>query len=153
MRDSPAACATLGLDLTRTKVSVFAISAAMAGIGGALYGGLRGTVGGNDFLYVQSLVVILLVTIGGIPTVTGAFIGGMSLALFPVIQDHFKALASVTFLFTGLGAMSLGRNPNGIAGELSVLADRIRAWRRPSPEAAAPEPVSQEVEQVAAPVG
>ena len=32
------ACATLGLDLTRTKVAVFALSAAIAGLAGAVSG-------------------------------------------------------------------------------------------------------------------
>ena len=36
MRDSPAACATLGVNLFSTKLAVFAISAAIAGFGGAL---------------------------------------------------------------------------------------------------------------------
>src|SRR5207302_1620132 len=71
MKDSPAACATLGLDLTRTKVGVFALSAAMAGVGGAFFGGLRGSIGSTDFIYLQSLVVLLMVTIGGIMTVSG----------------------------------------------------------------------------------
>src|SRR5688572_28823104 len=41
MRDSPIACATLGLSLTRAKLGVFMIAAGMAGIGGALFGGLK----------------------------------------------------------------------------------------------------------------
>ena len=44
MKDSPAACATLGLDVTRLKLGVFALSAAMAGVGGALYAGTLGSV-------------------------------------------------------------------------------------------------------------
>ena len=38
MRDSPAACATLGVNLFSTKLAVFAISAAIAGFAGALNG-------------------------------------------------------------------------------------------------------------------
>ena len=39
MKASPAACVTLGLNLTRTKLQVFTLSAAIAGLGGALLGG------------------------------------------------------------------------------------------------------------------
>ena len=42
MKDSPAACATLGMNLTRTKLTVFALSAGIAGLGGALLAGLEG---------------------------------------------------------------------------------------------------------------
>ena len=45
MKDSEAACATLGLSLTTTKLIVFTLSAAMAGVAGALFGG--GRVGGG----------------------------------------------------------------------------------------------------------
>ncbi len=70
MRESPAACATLGLNLTATKLIVFSLSSAMAGLAGAFYGGLRGQVGLNDFEMLQSLVLLLLVSVAGINTVT-----------------------------------------------------------------------------------
>ena len=41
MNDSPAACSTVGLSLTITKLVVFAFSAGLAGLAGALYGGLE----------------------------------------------------------------------------------------------------------------
>jgi branched-chain amino acid transport system permease protein len=157
MKDSPAACATLGLDLTRTKVGVFALSAAMAGVGGALYGGLRGSIGPNDFLYIQSLVVLLMVTIGGITTVSGAFLGGMLLGPGFVIIDRFVEISNITFLGAGLGAMTIARAPNGIVGQLAGVADRFR--RKPAgggdegAEGIAGEEVTQEVGRVVAPVG
>jgi len=151
MKDSPAACATLGLDLTRTKVGVFALSAAMAGVGGALYGGLRGSIGPNDFVYQQSLVILLMATIGGITTVSGAFIGGIALAVFPVIQTHITSIQNLTFLGAGLGAMTVARSPNGIVGQLSGIAERFRG--RAAKESPAPAEVSGEVERVVAPVG
>src|SRR2546421_5058653 len=49
MSDSQAACATLGLDLTRTKLAVFALSAALAGLAGVLFCGPPGSGGGGGF--------------------------------------------------------------------------------------------------------
>jgi branched-chain amino acid transport system permease protein len=153
MKDSPAACATLGLDLTRTKVGVFALSAAMAGVGGAFFGGLRGSIGSQDFVYLQSLVVLLMVTIGGIVTVSGAFLGGMLLGPGFFILGKLIHIDGLTFLGAGLGAMTIARSPNGIVGQISGVVDRFR--RRP----AAPEDgitgveVTEEVERVVAPVG
>ena len=77
MKDSPAACATLGMSLTKTKLAVFTLSAAMAGIGGAMFGGLQGSAGPTDFLMFQSLPVLLMAVIGGITTVSGGLIGGL----------------------------------------------------------------------------
>lgn len=144
MRDSPVACATLGLDLTRTKLAVFMLSAGMAGLAGALYGGLRSAAGPTDFLMFQSLPVLLMAVIGGITTVSGALIGGMIYALLPVVQDRFPSVAGLVFLIVGAAAVSLGRNPNGIA---FFLAERIRLI--------VPQlfPRPQEVQRVAAPTG
>jgi branched-chain amino acid transport system permease protein len=153
MKDSPAACATLGLDLTRTKVGVFALSAAMAGIGGVFFGQLRGSVGSTDFYYVQSLVLLLMVTIGGIMTVSGAFLGGILLGPGFYVLAKIIHIDGLTFLGAGLGAMTIARSPNGIVGQVSGVVDRFR--RRP----AAPEDgitgveVTEEVERVVAPVG
>src|SRR5204862_5116279 len=125
MRDSPSACATLGLNLTTTKLGVFALSAAMAAIGGALYGGSQGTVTSNNFVFQQSLFLLLIVTIGGINTVSGALVGGVALALFPLVAAHLpERFTQLSYLGTGFGAMSLGRNPSGIIGQMSV------SWRR-----------------------
>lgn len=152
MGDSPAACATLGLDLTRTKLAVFTIAAAMAGIGGALFGGVRSVAGPTDFDVLQGLPVLLLAVIGGITTVSGALIGGVALAVLPVVQERIPELAGLVFLLTGAAAVSLGRNPNGIAFLLSEWFGRLAPWRRaprpPGDETPAP-PAAEEVETVA----
>jgi branched-chain amino acid transport system permease protein len=129
MRDSPAACATLGLNLTFTKLAVFALSSALAGVAGVFYGGLRGQVGPTDFEMLQSLVLLLLVSISGIHTVTGALAGGITFGLFPTFQRWFPGLRSLPFLGAGIGALAIGRNPNGWTSELAPIGDRVRAAR------------------------
>jgi branched-chain amino acid transport system permease protein len=148
MRDSPAACTTLGVNLTTTKLGVFTLSAAMAGLAGAFYGGLRGSAQTNDFLMFQSLPVLLMAVIGGITTVSGALVGGLLLGLLQT-QEASGALAGLVFLFTGGAAVSLGRNPHGVAFFLSqrVSAIRDRFARPPDDES---EPEVQEVTPVAA---
>jgi branched-chain amino acid transport system permease protein len=142
MRESPAACATLGLSLTMTKLTVFALSSAMAGLAGAFYGGLRGQVGLNDFEMLQSLVLLLLVSVAGINTVTGALMGGVTFGLFPKIQRALPDVKALSFLGAGLGAIALGRNPNGWTSEvgpnLQKARESFRGSRAPAP-ASAPE--------------
>jgi branched-chain amino acid transport system permease protein len=151
MRDSPAACAHLGLDLTRTKLGVFALSAAMAGVGGALYGGTRGIVTANDFVYILSLVFLLMLTIGGVNTMTGALLGGMFFASIDIITPHIpERLHQLPFILSGVGAMTVGRNPNGIAGQIAAFVDRFRARSRAGATPAMPE---QPEVRVVAPVG
>ncbi|HYZ91776.1 MAG TPA: ABC transporter permease, partial [Actinomycetota bacterium] len=147
MRDSPAACTTLGVNLTTTKLGVFALSAAMAGLAGAFYGGLRGSAQTNDFLMFQSLPVLLMAVIGGITTVSGALVGGLLLGLLQT-QEATGALAGLVFLFTGAAAVSLGRNPHGVA---FFISSRLEALRSRLPQRRPPETEpAEEVRRLAA---
>jgi branched-chain amino acid transport system permease protein len=143
MRDSPAASVTLGINVTRLKIGVFFLSAGIAGVGGALFGGLRESAGGTDFNVLQSLPILLLAVIGGISTVTGALLGGLVLsALFPAISDAYPSLTELVFIGTGLAGVTLGRNPHGITVEvahrLRPLVDRWKADRAPQEDEAPP---------------
>ena len=130
MRDSPAACATLGLDLTRTKLAVFALSAAMAGVAGVFFGAQQGSLGATDVLMEQGLPVLLLAVIGGITSVTGALLGGLLFGLRPLLEDSAPSLAGITYLVIGAVTVSLGRNPNGLAFFLSERFGPHLPWRR-----------------------
>jgi branched-chain amino acid transport system permease protein len=127
LNDSPAACATLGVNVNVTKLVVFAASAGLAGLSGALFGGLRGTVSPNDFAALGSLLLLLALRIGGVNTVTGALFGAMTVALFPTLQDHVPQVPQLAYLLTGLAAISIGRDPDGFGGQVSRLGERLRA--------------------------
>jgi branched-chain amino acid transport system permease protein len=130
MRDSQAACATLGLDVRRTKLFVFATSAFVAGLAGALFGGLNSTAGSIQFDPINNIVLFLFAVVGGITTVTGALIGGALFALLPVVQSKQPDLAGLVFAGVAVGAISLGRQPNGLAG---MLFEKLPVrGRRPS---------------------
>jgi branched-chain amino acid transport system permease protein len=128
LNDSEPACAAIGMSVTATKVVVFTIAAGIAGLGGALYGGVQGDVGPNDFQMLTSLILLLLVTIGGIDTVAGAAVAAMFYALAPVVQRSV-GIPDLTFLLVGLGAVRLGRNQRGVTGQLSAVLERLRSAR------------------------
>ena len=147
---SPAACATLGVNTNWTKLAVFTVSAAMAGFGGALFAAVPGTVSNNDFVLLLSLTLLLLVRVGGITTITGALMGAMIFAFFPVLQSHYHPLANATYLLTGLGALTVGRDPNGMGGRISEIAEMFRERRRPRTTTAepGPTPMRESMEEV-----
>jgi branched-chain amino acid transport system permease protein len=121
MRDSPSACGTLGLDLRWFRVGLFSLSAGMAGVAGALLAGMRGTIGAADFLFFQSLLVLLLAVVFGVTSVTGALLGGTAMMLLPVWQSDHPGLAGLLFVILGFGAVALGRDPNGLSNHLFKL--------------------------------
>jgi branched-chain amino acid transport system permease protein len=128
MSDSPAACATVGLSLTNTKLLVFAASAGLAGLAGALYGGNQGSVGSFDFEVLLSLVLLLQMVIWGVDSVLGVVIAGSLIALFPTIEQYFPGLrsGSLQYLATGVGVILLSRQPGGI---VRLVGDRINSVR------------------------
>ena len=134
LNDSPAASATMGVSATTTRLVVMALSAAIAGVGGALLGGLHGAVSNNDFLLLNSCVLLLLATLGGLFSPTGAFLAAMGYALFPKLQEAVPDLGQVQFLFTGLGVLALGRNRYGLGGQLADAGERLRALRVSRPQ-------------------
>src|SRR5690606_17999160 len=69
LRDSQAACATLGLDTRRTKLLVFCISAAIAGLAGWLFGGLQSTVSAEAVTKEQNIILFLFAVVGGVTSV------------------------------------------------------------------------------------
>jgi branched-chain amino acid transport system permease protein len=126
VNDSPAACATLGVNVNWTKLTVFTTAAGLAGLGGALLGGVSGQVDANSFVALLSLVILLLARVGGINTATGALVGASTLTFFAVLQPHFPQLGNLQYLLTGLAAVSVGRDPNGIGGRIAEGATKLR---------------------------
>jgi branched-chain amino acid transport system permease protein len=126
LNDSEAACASIGMNLRATKVAVFSTAAAIAGVGGALYGGWQKEVGPADFASLVSLLLLLLITLSGISTVAGAFAAAMFYAFTPIISQYLH-VPEFQFLLVGVGAIFLGRNPGGLAGQVGAAWDRLRA--------------------------
>ncbi len=159
MRDSPAACATLGVNLSRTKLEVFVISAAIAGFAGALLGTARGTASTLDFQMLTGLPFLLLLVVGGASVVSGALVGGLLLQLFTWITIIFPNGLRIPFLELdvvslqsklgpGLAGIGIGRNPEGVVTDVSqrwqeryapAPPDALPAVATPTP---APVPVS-----------
>jgi branched-chain amino acid transport system permease protein len=110
VNDSPAAYATVGLNIGFTKVAVFAIAAGMAGMAGALYGTVQETVGTTDFDIFPGIIFVLFVTIWGIRTVSGAFLAAVT---FVALNQLWPSSVGI---FAGLGVILIGRAANGILG-------------------------------------
>ena len=142
LADSPAASATVGLNVRATRLAVFGLSAGMAGLAGALLGTLQGPVGANDLQLLFSLVILLMTVVWGVRTMSGALLAGMAYA---VLQSHAGTWSG---LVVGVGVLLIGRLPEGVAGTaLAALGDAVRGERRS--RAPAPTRAGAAVEQQA----
>jgi branched-subunit amino acid ABC-type transport system permease component len=141
MKDSPAACATLGMSVVRLKLSVFMMSAAIAGIGGALMSSQLGSVNLDRFDIFLSLALLLLTVVGGIGYVAAALFSGiLNGAAFLAMQNTLTKLGNdyvtlepifgffvsvVTVLPATIG-VTMGKNPSGAISDIVEGLDQIK---------------------------
>jgi branched-chain amino acid transport system permease protein len=105
MKDSEAACATLGLSLTMTKLAVFTLSAALAGLGGALLAGATSVAGTTSYEMFYSLLILAAVAVGGVSLCSAALVGGIAIGFLPQSWEG---------IFIGVGALFLARFSDGL---------------------------------------
>jgi branched-chain amino acid transport system permease protein len=83
IRDSEISAQSMGIHLARYKTLSFAISAALAGIGGGLYAHQIRFLSPDQFNIIQSIDLLLMVVIGGLGSIHGAFLGATFLIGLP----------------------------------------------------------------------
>ena len=129
-RGSESAAASIGIDATARASSLFALSAAIAGLGGGL---LRYTHGGGQLqpetsCQFRAVWVVLVVTLGG-RTVEGAiqaaigssFFAGRAATWVPWLVNHAQpwyhmasAARTLAIILFGLGALTYAKHPEGV---------------------------------------
>ena len=91
IRDSEISAQSMGIHLAYYKTLSFAISAALAGIGGALYAHQIRFLTPDQFNIIQSIDLLLMVVIGGLGFIHGVFLGATFLIGLPqaisVVKD------------------------------------------------------------------
>jgi branched-chain amino acid transport system permease protein len=142
MHGDQAGARSLGLHVTRAKISVFVISACMASIAGSLYASYFRYLSPDQVGSSESLQLITMLVIGGMGTLFGPLIGVALLTYLPLASQSF---ANYSMLVTGvLLVLFLRYLPAGIWGGVLEIAARGRtAWSRRRPgqsPTAAPEP-------------
>ena len=90
MRDDPVAAQTLGINLVTKKLSIFAISAFFAGIGGGLYGHYLTTISGAGFYFSKSFDIVSISIIGGMSSLSGAFLGAIFYTIIPTFLQPLE---------------------------------------------------------------
>jgi len=89
IRDSELAAATMGVDLTRYKLLAFGLSAAIAGLGGAFYPLVAGSVSPQPFWLFTSLQFAAIAVLMGVRYVPAAALGGVFMAVVPDVLTRF----------------------------------------------------------------
>jgi branched-chain amino acid transport system permease protein len=127
MKDSSAACSTLGVDVRATTLGVFALSAAIAGLGGGMYGMALRSASATRFDFFTGVTLLLAVVVGGVTSVGAALFAGFFLG-GPTLANLFPDLTQLTAMTVALSGISIGNNPNGLIEQ--VLRPRWQPVRQ-----------------------
>lgn len=104
IREDELAAEAMGVNTTRFKVTSFVISSAFAGIAGVLFAHYNKFLSTNDFQFIKSFEIIIMIVIGGMGSMTGAIIGAIVVTLLPELLRQLPAIqiGSSTFQFADL---------------------------------------------------
>ncbi len=128
LRDNEVAATAYGVRPVRLKLQTFAVSGALAGLGGALLAGAYANIAFTQdfFLVNDSLNLVAMVVIGGMGSVSGAIIGAVVVIGIPALAPNN---ALVGLLSSSLGLLIvLLYFPRGLNQLTSGLRDAILSW-------------------------
>jgi ABC-type branched-subunit amino acid transport system permease subunit len=156
LRGSEVAAQSIGISPARARLTAFAISGFIAGLGGAMLAMHQENVNyGNNFAPFAALFWVVLVVTLGARTVEGAVNAGAAFSLFDTLilkgtifgwilrsPDRIPGIFPISpkwrFVLFGLGAIQFARHPEGLI-EASKQRSAARAERRRAPKEP-PEP-------------
>jgi len=141
VRDGEDRVRFLGYDPTVVKTIAFALSAALAGIAGALFVPIVGIMSPALLGVVPSIELVVAVAIGGRYTLAGAVLGGV---LFNWAKTNFSEAYPSGWLYLQ-GAMFIAvmtLAPRGVAGFLANWREILRRGWESRPAAKPPRPMS-----------
>ena len=115
IRDNEIAARTMGVDLARYKTGTFAVSAAYAGVGGAIFTLPIGFLAPESFPLALSFAFLAAIVVGGLATIGGAVFGALFIEFVPVYAaDVDEALAGV--IYGGVLILFMYLLPGGVMG-------------------------------------
>ena len=128
VRDNELAAGVNGIDVFRTKVYAFALSAALGGLAGGLFAGGFAYVSPDQFSFAESIVFLTMSLLGGVASPIGSAIGTGLLILIPEWLRFLKSVPGLYLAIYGLFVILIIRYmPDGIWGFVKIATERWHA--------------------------
>ena len=143
IRDMDIAAELIGIQPLPTKLMAFAISSYYAGVAGALFVfTYLGSAEVEVFDINMSFEILFMVIIGGLGSISGAFLGAAFIVLIPILITNLPLILGIPinaatvehFNFMILGALIvifLIFEPHGLARIWAIVREKLRVWPFP----------------------
>ncbi|WP_069306341.1 branched-chain amino acid ABC transporter permease [Methylobrevis pamukkalensis] len=127
IREDQDAARGIGIDTTKAKLAAFAISAMIGSLAGVIFAAFQRFVSPESFSLQESILIVLIIVIGGVGNILGVFVGATVLLLLPeILRDY----AELRMLLLGLlMAVLIVLRPQGLVPR-SFGPDRLLAALR-----------------------
>ncbi len=122
IRENEMRAEALGVSLRNYKLMAFAIGAAYAGIGGALFAPLLGYIDAGAFTLDRSIQFLMMVVMGGLGRFEGPFIGAILVTVLPEVLRASEGLYLVFYAVAVILMMLF--MPKGLVGVWDWIARR-----------------------------
>ena len=114
IREDEIAAGAMGVDTTRMKVLAFALGAAWAGVAGVFFAGKFAFVSPESFTFLESVIVLSMVVLGGMGSIPGVIIGALIIIILPELLREFSNYRMLIFGLALTGMMIF--RPQGLIG-------------------------------------
>jgi branched-chain amino acid transport system permease protein len=145
IRDNDVSAEIIGISIFRYKLISFAISSFYAGIAGALYASMLRTAIPQDYIFINSIIFLAMVLVGGLGRLVGTVFGVIFVTLVPVLLDLGVSYLSRVYdpnvtiylgpvkelVFGGLIILFIIFEPEGLVGIWIRIRDYFRIWPLP----------------------
>ena len=112
LREDEVACQAMGINRTRAKLTAFALGATWAGLAGVVFASQVTFINPTSFGFMQSVMILSIVVLGGMGSIPGVIIGALVLILLPEYlrsYDNYRML-----LFGALMVLMMVLRPGGL---------------------------------------
>ena len=127
LRDDTLAAASCGVDIARSKFTVFTVSAILGGLAGALFAPYQASVTDESFGFLLSVNLLIMIVIGGLGSPMGAIVGALFLVVVPELAESTSRFGFSPSAVVLVAAVVL--LPRGLAGVARGLGQRWRSRR------------------------
>ncbi|MDR0882492.1 MAG: high-affinity branched-chain amino acid ABC transporter permease LivM [Candidatus Adiutrix sp.] len=98
LREDEIACQAMGINRVRAKLTAFALGATWAGLAGVVFASQVTFINPTSFTFMQSVMILSIVVLGGMGSIPGVIIGALVLILLP---EELRAFADYRMLLFG----------------------------------------------------
>ena len=102
LRENESLATSIGIDVTHYLVIATVVSAAMAGMAGALYAHYIRIVDPDIFLFIYTVTMVIMVITGGKGTLVGPIVGGALFGFIPEILRSMEIVPEIQWVIYGV---------------------------------------------------